>query len=174
MQRKHAQLVAKGYSQIEGVDYDEIFSPVVRYETVRITFGLAALEGMYLTGFDVKAAFLYGKLDKEIYMKQPEGFTLKGQEHLVLKLKKSLYGLKQAALAWWKELESFMKTQGFKHAYANVGIFIYKDSKGRYVITLVYVDDGLFMGTDRTLVDRKKAACSSIGNAVTLAKSQNS
>ena len=161
----------KGYSQIEGVDYDEIFPPVVHYETVRITFRLATLEGMYMTGFDAKATFLYGKLDEEIYMKQPEGFTLKGQEHLVLKLRKALYSLKQAALAWWKELESFMKTQGFKHAYANVGIFIYKDSKGRYVITLVY---GLFMGTDRTLVDRKKAACSSIGNAVTLAKSQNS
>ena len=52
-----------------------------------------------------------------------------------------------------------MKTQGFKHIYANVGIFIYKDSKGRYVITLVYIDDGLFMGTDRTLVDKKKPAC---------------
>ena len=101
-----------------------------------------------MTGFDVKAAFLYGRLDEEIYMKQPEGFSLKGKEHLVLKLKKALYGLKQAALAWWKELEAFMNTQGFKRAYADAGIFIYKDSKGRYVIALVYVDDRLFMGTD--------------------------
>ena len=90
-QRQCVQLVAKGYSQIEDIDYDKIFSPVVYYETVRITFRLAALEGMYMTGFNVKAAFLYGKLDEEIYMKQPEGFALKGQENLVLKLKKALY-----------------------------------------------------------------------------------
>ena len=83
----------KDYSQIEGVNYDEIFSPVICYETVRITFRLATLEGMYMTGFNVKATFLYGKLDEEIYMKQPEGFILKGQEHLVLKLKKALYSL---------------------------------------------------------------------------------
>ena len=112
-----------------------------------------------MTGFDIKAAFLYGKLEEEIYMKQPKGFILKGQEHLVLKLKKALYGLKQAALAWWKEPEAFMKTQGFKHAYTDMGIFIYKDLEGQYVIALVYVDDGLFMGTDHTLIDKKKAMC---------------
>ena len=159
MLRKCARLVAKGYSQVEGIDYDEIFSPVVRYETVRIMLALSTLENMYMTGFNVKAAFLYGNLDEEIYMKQPEGFILKGKEHLVLKLKKALYGLKQAALAWWKELEKFMKTQGFKHAYADMGIFIYKDSKGHFVIALVYVDDRLFMGTDRALIDKKKQAC---------------
>ena len=87
---------------------------------------LSALEGMYMTGFDIKAAFLYGKLDEEIYMKQPEGFVLKGKEHLVLAFQKALYSLKQAALAWWKELEAFMKTQGFSHAYSDAGIFIYK------------------------------------------------
>ena len=157
--RKRARLVAKGFSQIEGVDYDEIFSPVVRYETVRIAFALAALENMHMTGFDVKAAFLYGKLDEEIYMKQPEGFISKGKEQSVMLLQKALYGLKQAALAWWKELETFMKTQGFNHAYSDAGIFVYKDNKGRYVIALVYVDDGLFMGTDQSLVDRKKQAC---------------
>jgi hypothetical protein len=67
--------VAKGFSQVEGVDFDEIFSPVVCYETVHLMFALASLEGMYMTGLDVKTAFLYGKLEEEIYMLQPEGFV---------------------------------------------------------------------------------------------------
>jgi hypothetical protein len=82
---KKARLVAKGFSQIEGIDYDEIFSPVVRFETVRIMFALATLNGWHISGLDVKTAFLYGKLDEEIYMEQPEGFKIKGQERKVLR-----------------------------------------------------------------------------------------
>ena len=73
--RKRSRLVARGYSQVEGVDYDELFSPVVRYETVRVLLALAALEDWELEALDVKTAFLYGKLDEEIYMEQPEGFV---------------------------------------------------------------------------------------------------
>jgi hypothetical protein len=114
---------------------------------------------MYMTGLDVKTAFLYGKLDEQVYMTQPEGFVLKGQERKVMLLKRALYGLKQAALAWWKELETFMKTMGFKRTSSDAGIFIYKDKQGRFVIAIVYVDDGLFMGLDKKLVDEKKSAC---------------
>ena len=81
--RKRARLVAKGFSQIEGIDYTEIFSPVVRFESVRIMLALAALENWFITAVDVKTAFLYGKLDEEIYMDQPEGFKIRGQEHKV-------------------------------------------------------------------------------------------
>ena len=76
-----------------------------------------------------------------------------------MRLKRALYGLKQAALAWWKELESFMKTIGFKQTSSDAGIFVYKDKKGRQVIAIVYVDDGLFMGLDKKLVNEKKHAC---------------
>ena len=69
--------MAKGFSQVKGVDYDEIFSLVICYKTVCMMFALSALEGMYMTGLDIKAAFLYRKLDKTIYMKQPEGFMLR-------------------------------------------------------------------------------------------------
>jgi len=110
---KHARLVAKGFSQIEDIDYEEIFSPIIHYETVCLMFSLVALEGMYMTGLDVKTTFLYRKLKEEIYMKQPEGFIMKGHEDKVMHLKHALYGLKQAYLAWWCELEAFMKTQGF-------------------------------------------------------------
>jgi len=73
--QKQARLMAKGYSQVKGIDYSEIFSPVICYESIRLMFTLTALENWYITGLDVKTVFLYRKLNKEIYMKQPEGFT---------------------------------------------------------------------------------------------------
>ena len=97
--RKKARVVAKGYAQIEGLDYDQVFSPVVRFETVRLILALAALEDMHISGLDVRNAYLYGKLDEEIYMEQPEGFKVPGQEHKVYWLLHALYGLKQAGLA---------------------------------------------------------------------------
>ena len=99
--RKKARLVAKGFSQVEGLDYDQVFSPVVRFESVRLILAMAALEGWVLTGLDVRNAYLYGKLDEEIYMEQPEGFIVPGKENMVLRLRRALYGLKQAGLAWW-------------------------------------------------------------------------
>ena len=88
--RKGARLVAKGFSQIEGIDYNEIFSPVVRFESVRTMLAISALENWYITAVDVKTAFLYGKLDEEIYMEQPEGFKIKGQEHKVFWLLRAI------------------------------------------------------------------------------------
>ena len=143
--RKRARLVIKGYSQVQGIEFDEIFSPVICYESVHLMFALAILEGMYMMGLDVKTAFLYSKLDEEIYMTQPEWFVLDRQKHKVMLLKRALYGLKQAALAWWKELETFMKKIGFVCTSSDAGIFIYKDTKGkkgRSVIAIIYVNDG--------------------------------
>ena len=125
-------------------------------------FALASLEGMYMKGLDVKTAFLYGKLDEGIYMTQPEGFVLDGQKQKVMLLKRELYGLKQAALAWWKELKAFMKKIGFVCTSSDASIFIYKDKngkKGRSVIAIIYVNDSLFIGLDKSLVDEKKQAC---------------
>ena len=122
--RKKARLVAKGFSQVEGIHYDEIFSPVVRFETVRIMFALAALNEWHISGLDVKTAFLYGKLDEEIYMEQPEGFKIPGQERKVLCLRRAIYGLKQASIAWWRELANSLKSMGFKRLYSDAGIYI--------------------------------------------------
>ena len=95
--RKKARLVAKGFSQVEGIDYDQIFSPVVRFQTVRLILTLAALKNWYITGLDVRNTYLYGKLDEEIYMEQPEGFVEPGKEDFVLLLLKALHGLKQVS-----------------------------------------------------------------------------
>ncbi|TFY59368.1 hypothetical protein EVJ58_g5820 [Rhodofomes roseus] len=154
--RKKARLVAKGYSQIEGLDYDQIFSPVVRFETVHLILVLAALEGMHISRLDVRNAYLYGKLDKEIYMEQPEGFKVKGQEHRVLRLLCTLYGLKQAGLAWWRTLNESLKELGFTRLVSDAGIFIYKMKDRCFVLVIVYVDDALFCGKDKALVAKLK------------------
>jgi transposase InsO family protein len=153
--RKKARLVAKGFSQIEGVDFNEIFSPVVRFESVRLMLALAALEQWHITGLDVKSAFLYGELDEELYMEQPEGFKRKGQEFKVLRLKRAIYGLKQAALAWWRALDKSMEAIGCTRLQSDSGLFVHK-SKGSMIVVIVYVDDALFMGTDIALVNKLK------------------
>ena len=85
---------------------------------------LAALHNWYMTGVDVCTAYLYGKLDEEIYMHQPNGFIARGQESKVIHLKSALDGLKQAGLAWWKELSNFMKDLGFACLNSDAGIFM--------------------------------------------------
>ena len=89
-------MVAQGYTQRYGQDYDETFSPVVRAESIRTIIAHAANNKMLLHQIDIKTAFLNGNLKEEVFMKQPEGFVVKGQEHLVCKLKKSIYGLEQS------------------------------------------------------------------------------
>lgn len=94
-----------------GVDYDEVFAPVVRATTFRIMLSTAAVKGFKVKHFDVKAAFLNGKIDEEIYMEQPEGFE---EGNKVCMLKKGLYGLKQAARQWNKEVQKVLKYRKMK------------------------------------------------------------
>ena len=156
--RKKARLIAKGFSQIEGIDFDQIFSLVVWYESICLLLVIAALEQWHIEGLDVKSAFLYGPLDEEIYMEQPEGFKVKGQGCKVLHMCWALYGLKQAALQWWKELQKSMAQLGFKRTQSDAGIFIHTASNGDKVIAMIYVDDAGFMGSNLALVKKKKQA----------------
>ena len=120
---KKARLVIQGFSQVEGVDYN-LFSSVVWFESVHLMLALAALHNWYMTGVDVCTAYLYGKLDEEIYMCQPKGFIARGQESKVICLKRAFYGLKQAGLAWWKELSNSMKDLGFACLNLDARIFV--------------------------------------------------
>ncbi|KAA0050371.1 Retrovirus-related Pol polyprotein from transposon TNT 1-94 [Cucumis melo var. makuwa] len=97
LEKHKARLVAKGYAQQHGIDFEEIFSPVARFETVRIVLALAAQQQWSIYQFDVKSAFLNGELQEEVYVEQPEGFVKKDSEEKVYKLTKALYGLKQAS-----------------------------------------------------------------------------
>ena len=103
-----ARLVLKGFDQKQGIDFDEIFSPVVKMCSIRVILGLVASMNLELEQLDVKTTFLYGDLDEEIFMEQPKGFKVKRKENMVCKLKKSLYGLKQAPQQWPKKFDSFM------------------------------------------------------------------
>ena len=141
--RYKARLVAQGFSQVEGIDFNELFSPVVHFESMRLVFALAALKGWYMMGVDVCMAYLYGKLDEEIYMHQPEGFIARGQESKVIKLQRALYSLKQAGLAWWKELTQSMKTLGFSHVNSDAGIYVCREGT-EIILVVVYVDDAMF------------------------------
>ena len=96
VERHKARLVAQGFSQKFGLDYDETFCPVIRFESFRALIALAAQNGLILHQMDVTTAFLNGELEEVVFMKQPEGFVVQGQEHLVCRLKKSIYGLKQS------------------------------------------------------------------------------
>jgi len=153
---KKACLVAKGFSQVEGLDFDQVFSPVMRFETVRLMLVLATLENWYITGLNVWSTYLYGKLDKEIYVEQPEGFAVPGQECKVLRLWRALYGLKQASLAWWRTLDESLKELRFERLKSEAGIFFYKKKGTNIVISIIYLDDALFCSPNKAVVDAIK------------------
>jgi hypothetical protein len=123
--RKKAHFVAKGFTQIYGIDFEETFSPVMRFETVRLLLSIAVLEDWEIEALDVKTAFLFGELDEEIYMEQLEGFVKKGQEKKVCRLLKAIYGLKQAALQWNKALHDSLIKMGFVRTFADPGVYIH-------------------------------------------------
>lgn len=144
---KHkARIVAKGYVQKHGVDYDEVFAPVARIETVRVILALAGTNGWKVHHLDVKSAFLNGKLEEEVYVTQPEGFEKKGQEHKVFKLSKALYGLKQAPRAWNACLDAYLKNLGFKRCPQEYSVYT-REKNGNTLIIGVYVDDLLVTGS---------------------------
>jgi hypothetical protein len=116
---------------------------------------MAALENWTVSGIDVRNAYLYGKLDEGIYMEQPEGFRMEGYENLVIHLKRALYGLKQAGLVWWRTLRDSMKDLGFEILKSDAGLFIFRNKNG-YVIAVIYVDDTLFCGPNKELVQELK------------------
>ena len=122
--RFKTRLVAKGFSQIPGVDYNDVFSPVVKHSSIRTFFGIVAMRDLELEQLDVKTAFLHGELEEEIYMDQPEGFIVPGKEDHVCKLKRSLYGLKQSPHQWYKRFDSFMMSHGFKRSEFDSCVYI--------------------------------------------------
>src|SRR6266704_1418760 len=154
--RKCARLVAKGFSQIPGIDVEDTFSPVTHFETVRLLLATAALEDWEIKALDVKTTFLYGNLEEELYMDQPQGFIIKGQEGKVYCLKKALYGLKQASLAWNKEANQSLKSLGFACLISDAGIYVIR-LNGTIIVVILYVNDVILMGNNaKLLMDKKK------------------
>ena len=159
VERYKARLVAQGYTQQRGADYDETFSPVVRMESLRTVIGLAARNGLKLHQLDVTTAFLNGRLQEEVYMHQPEGFVAQGQEHLVCKLNRSLYGLKQSPRCWNSTLDNYLKKIGFLQSVSDPCVYISALGKELAVVG-VYVDDIVVAcQSDEQLVRIKKDIC---------------
>jgi hypothetical protein len=154
--RYKARLVVKGFRQRKGIDFDEIFSPVVKMSSIRVVLSLAASLDLEIEQMDVKTAFLHGDLEEEIYMEQPEGFRVKGKEDYVCRLKKSLYGLKQAPRQWYKKFESVMEEQGYRKTTSDHCVFVQKFPDGDFIILLLYVDDMLIVGMNSSRIDRLK------------------
>lgn len=157
VERYRARLVVKGFAQKEGIDFNEIFSPVVRLTTIRVILAMCATFDLYLEQLDVKTAFLHGELEEEIYMLQPEGFEEQGKENLVCRLNKSLYGLKQAPRCWYKRFDSFIISLGYNRHSSDPCVYYKKFGDGNYVILLLYVDDMLVAGTNKDHLTNLKA-----------------
>ena len=143
VERYKAGLVIKGCSQRQGIDYGETFSSVVRSSSIRAVLSFAASQKMVLAQFDVSTAFLYGELEEEIYMHQPEGFD--DGSGRVCRLKRSLYGLKQAPRCWNKRFGNFLRQLGFQQNKADPCIFM--RVRGNEIIIALYVDDGQMVAT---------------------------
>ncbi|WVZ87756.1 hypothetical protein U9M48_034345 [Paspalum notatum var. saurae] len=143
---KHkARLVARGFVQQEGIDFDDAFAPVARMESVRLLLALAAQEGWHVHHMDVKSAFLNGDLKEEVYVHQPPGFEIPGKEGKVLRLRKALYGLRQAPRAWNAKLDSTLKGMGFEQSPHEAAIYR-RGNGGNALLVGVYVDDLVITG----------------------------
>ena len=121
-----ARLVAKGFSQKAGIDFHEIFSPVVKLVSIRILLALVALYDLELEQLDVKTTFLHGDLVEEIFMEQTKGFLQNHNKRFVCKLRKSLYGLRQSPTQWYKKFDSFMASQNFTRSEYNHCVYFKK------------------------------------------------
>ena len=144
--RFHGRLVTKGYIQIEGLDYDETYAPVIRYETLRILLAEAAAHSLLLLHANIHVAFFNSDLYHEIYIRQPRGFEIPGQEDKVYHLLKAIYSLKQSGNAWYHKLFTTIKAKNFKQC--DIDPCIYLDINTG-VIVAIYVDDILFLDKDR-------------------------
>jgi hypothetical protein len=160
VEKYKARLVAKGYSQVEGIDFGEIFSPVAKLTSIRFLLSIVVAFDLEVEQMDVKTTFLHGDLEEEIYMKQPEGFVVKGKKELVCKLKKTLYGLKQSPRMWYQKFDTYILGLGFVRS--RVDHCVYSKQVGNHFIYVVlYVDDMLMVGNNMDVIKEVKSQLSS-------------
>ncbi|KAJ7954112.1 Retrovirus-related Pol polyprotein from transposon TNT 1-94 [Quillaja saponaria] len=155
IERYKARLVARGFTQTYGVDYQETFAPVAKMNSIRVLISCAVNLGWDLQQLDVKNAFLHGDLAEEVYMEIPPGFSCQKTEGKVCKLKKSLYGLKQSPRAWFDRFRKAMLSFGYQQSNADHTMFV-KHCHGRITILIVYVDDIVVTGDNPIEVSKLK------------------
>jgi len=149
--RNKARLVAQGFCQKEGIDYEETFAPVVCLEAIRILCALLLQRVLSFFQMDVKNAFLNGYIEEEVYVRQPPSFENPKFPNHVFKLHKALYGLKQAPRAWYEHLKTFLLNKGFKMGSVDKTLFLLKQGNDTLLVQ-IYVDDIIFGGSSHALV----------------------
>lgn len=143
-------MYAQGYTQEEGIDYEEVFAPIARIEAIRLFLAYASFMGFTVYQMDVKSAFLYGKIDEEVYVSQPTGFEDPQHPNKVYKVVKALYGLHQAPRKWYETLATYLLNNGFHRGKIDQTLFIKKE-KGDILLVQVYVDDIIFGATKQEM-----------------------
>jgi hypothetical protein len=124
--KNKSRLVAQGYTQVEGLDFDETFAPVARLEAIRILLAYACSRNIKLYQIDVKSSFLNRKISELVFVEQPPGFEDPTKPNHVYKLSKALYGLKQAPHSWYERLRDFLLSKGFKIGNVDTTLFTKK------------------------------------------------
>ncbi|GJS14485.1 putative ribonuclease H-like domain-containing protein [Tanacetum coccineum] len=151
--RNKARLVAQGYTQEEGIDYDEVFAPVARIEAIRLFLAYALFMGFIVYQMDVKSAFLYGTIEEEVYVCQPPGFEDPQFPDKVYKVEKALYGLHQAPRAWYETLSAYLLENRFRRGIIDKTLFIKKDKGDILLVQVMQRDDGIFISQDKYVAD---------------------
>ncbi|GJU71380.1 putative ribonuclease H-like domain-containing protein, partial [Tanacetum coccineum] len=147
---------AQGHRQEEGIDYDEVFALVARIEAIRLFLAFASYLGFMVYQMDVKSAFLYGRIDEEVYVTQPKGFVDPQHPKKVYKVVKALYGLHQAPRAWYATLSTFLLNHGYRRGTIDKTLFL-KKHKSDIILVQVYVDDIIFGSTKKAWCDEFEA-----------------
>jgi hypothetical protein len=155
IEKYKARFEARGFSQIEGVDYDETFAPVARYTSIRSIIALAASICWKLHQMDVKTTFLNGEIKEEVYIEQPEGFVVHNERSHVCRLKKALYGLKQTPRAWYEKMDGFLMSLGFNKSAVDPNLYYHIDGN-ECLILVLYVDDLFLTGSERLIAECKQ------------------
>nr|GEU87892.1 retrovirus-related Pol polyprotein from transposon TNT 1-94 [Tanacetum cinerariifolium] len=150
--KNKARLVARGYRQEEGIEFEESFAPVARLEAIRIFLAYAAHKNMVVYQMDVKTTFLNGNLREEVYVSQPDGFVDQDNPNHVYKLKKALYGLKQVSRAWYDMLSSFLLSHDFSKGSLDPTLFIRRNGNDLLLVQ-IYVDNIIFAASTLELCD---------------------
>ncbi|GJU41867.1 putative ribonuclease H-like domain-containing protein [Tanacetum coccineum] len=180
--KKKARLVAQGYTQEEGINYDEVFAPVAKIEAIRLFLAYASFKDFVVYQMDVKSAFLYGKIEEEVYVCQPLGFEDPDFHDRVYKVEKALYGLHQAPRAWYETLSTYLLENGFQRGQIDKTLFIKRDQCDILIVQMISMseltfflglqvkqkEDGIFISQDKYVTEiLKKFGFSDVKTAST-------